>query len=83
MILFVCVKSALRRLLILVSSQKIERSRTAITNSKNWTIIFSLQGQGIGNVRAFYSLWEGFGLMFRPMKFWPLLKRNEMFGMAA
>jgi hypothetical protein len=31
-------------------------------------------------VRAFYSPWEWFGLMFRPMNFWPLLKRNEMLG---
>jgi hypothetical protein len=39
---------------------------------------FGLQGQRIGNVRAFYSPWEWFGLMFRPINSWLLLKPNEI-----
>jgi hypothetical protein len=39
-------------LLILVSSQKIETSRTAITNSKNWRTIFTPLDQKVQNVKV-------------------------------
>jgi hypothetical protein len=49
-------RSVLTWLLILLSTQKIERSRTAITNNKNWTDIFPFRA---ADVKAFYSPGEG------------------------